>query len=150
MTGINYNMVRIRLQKSIFTHNPDYQPPQDEEVISLGLSLRNVGEFIQENNLANFLQCFKTQPGPNVPFSLEVEFAAIFALSAPVPKENQEIFLKKLFPQMLFPNTREYVAETTRRGGYPPLLLNMGLFKEGQGIDSSTAVESLSGTKWTH
>jgi preprotein translocase subunit SecB len=148
MTGISFDMVKIRLQKSIFVHNPGYVQPEKDEVIALGLSLRNAGEFVQNDTMCNLLQSFKTHPGPNIPFSLEVEFAAIFALSAPAPKAEQDAFLKKVFPQMVFPNTREYVAEITRRAGYPPLLISMGLFRDPQNPDSTASI--VARAKWTH
>ncbi|MDR2367655.1 MAG: protein-export chaperone SecB [Deltaproteobacteria bacterium] len=151
MTRINFDMIKLRLQKSIFLHNPSYRQPSRGEVIALGLSLRNAADFSQNGSLANFLQCFKTQTGPDVPFSLEVEFAAVFALSSPAAAQaDQDTLIHKLFPQLVFPYTREYVAETTRRGGYPPLILNLGLFQDSQTSGSGTATESICGSKWPH
>ncbi|MDR0621643.1 MAG: protein-export chaperone SecB [Deltaproteobacteria bacterium] len=150
MFKINFDMIKLRLQKSMFLHNPQYKQPARGEVIALGLSLRNAAEFSQNGALANFIQSFKTQAGPEVPFSLEVEFAAVFALSAPVPQPEQDTLVHKHFPQMVFPYTREYVAETTRRGGYPPLILNLGLFQDNQTNGSGTATESIVGSKWPH
>jgi preprotein translocase subunit SecB len=100
--------------------------------------------------MANFIQSFKTQAGPESPFSLEVEFAAVFALSTPVLPFEQNTLIHQVFSQLVFPHTREYVAETTRRGGYPPLILNLGLFQDSQTNGSGTAVESLYGSKWLH
>ncbi|MDR3135047.1 MAG: protein-export chaperone SecB [Deltaproteobacteria bacterium] len=150
MTRINFDMVKLRLQKSIFLQNPNYKQPARGEIIALGLSLRNAGDFSPTNPTANFIQSFKTQAGPEVPFSLEVEFAAVFALSTQAPLADQDALVHSLFPQMVFPYTREYVAETTRRGGYPPLILNLSLFQDIQNNGSGTTVESLCGTKWTH
>lgn len=150
MNKSSYDLIKLRLQKSIFLHNPNYQQPARGEVIALGLSLRNAADFSQNGSLANFIQSFKTQAGPDVPFSLEVEFAAVFSLATPIPQAEQDTFIHKLFPQMVFPYTREYVAETTRRGGYPPLILNLGLFQDTQTNGSKTTTESIYGTKWPH
>jgi preprotein translocase subunit SecB len=150
MTRINYDMVRLRLQKTVFLHNPSYQQPVKGEVIALGLSLRNGGEFFQDDTMANFLQSIKTQASPDVPFSLEVEFAAVFAMTISVPQSEQNTFIHQIFPQMVFPHTREYVAETTRRGGYPPLILNLGLFQDNQSNGSEDTIFSLNGPKWIH
>jgi preprotein translocase subunit SecB len=151
MTRINYEMVRLRLQKSVFLLNPNYQQPPQGEVIALGLNLRNGGEFFQNDSMANFVQCFQTRGGGSeVPFSLEVEMAALFSLSAPVPANEHQAFIHQIFPQMVFPHTREYIAEITRRGGFPPLLLNLGLFQDQQKTDSASTLELLSGSKWIH
>jgi preprotein translocase subunit SecB len=143
-------MVKLRLQKSIFLHNPNYRQPARGEVIALGLSLRNAADFSQNGTTANFIQSFKTQNGPEVPFTLEVEFAAVFALTGPISPAEQENYIHKIFPQMVFPYTREFVAETTRRGGYPPLILNLGLFQDSRSDGSTSASEPLIGSKWPH
>ncbi|MDR0356214.1 MAG: protein-export chaperone SecB [Deltaproteobacteria bacterium] len=150
MSRINVEMVRMRLQKSVFLLNHQFQQPPQGEVITLGLNLRNWGEFYQNYTMVNFIQFFKTQGESNVPFSLELEMAAVFSLSAPVPLAEQNSFVHKTLAQMVFPHTREYVAEITRRGGFPPLLLNLGGFQEGEGVESSPAMTSVSGSKWIH
>ncbi|MDR1677661.1 MAG: protein-export chaperone SecB [Deltaproteobacteria bacterium] len=150
MTKINFEMTRLRLQKSFFLHNPNYQEPKMGEMIALGLSLRNGAEFSQNNTIALFLQSFKTQAGPEVPFSLEVDFSAVFSLTTPITPADYENLTHQIFPQMVFPYTREYVAEITRRGGYPPLILKLGLFQDNQNSGSGATVESLSSTKWIH
>ncbi|MDR2301815.1 MAG: protein-export chaperone SecB [Deltaproteobacteria bacterium] len=150
MSAISFDMIKLRLQKSIFLHNPAYRQPARGEVIALGLSLRNAADFINNGTVANFLQCFKTQTGPDAPFSLEVEFAAVFALSGPINPADQDAYVHKLFAQMVFPYTREFVAETTRRGGYPPLILNLGLFQDSRSEGSTSEGEPLVGSKWPH
>jgi hypothetical protein len=150
MIRINFETVRLRLQKSVFLQNPNFQQPPQGELIAMGLSLRNGGEFFQNDTMANFLQSFKTQNVLTAPFSLEVEFAAVFSLSASLPPSEHNIYINQHFPQMVFPYTREYVAEISRRGGFPPLLLNLGLFQDTQQQGSGTEHESVSGSKCVH
>ena len=41
-----------------------------------------------------------------------------------MPPEHEKPFLLIEAPRMLFPFARNILAETTRDGGYPPLMLN--------------------------
>ena len=58
-----------------------------------------------------------------VSFIAEVSYAGIFTLNK-VPAEHEKPFLLIEAPRMLFPFARNVLAETTRDGGYPPLMLN--------------------------
>jgi preprotein translocase subunit SecB len=150
MPVINYEILNLRLQKSIFLPNHAYKKPENSDRISLSISMRNEGEFFQNNTRVNFLQSFKTNAAPEMPFSLEVEFAALFALTAPVPQAEHDSLIHLVFAHMVFPHTREYVAETTRRGGFPPLILDLGLFEDKHNNRSGTELESANGQKWIH
>ena len=59
----------------------------------------------------------------NVSFIAEVSYAGIFTLNK-VPPEHEKPLLLIEAPRMLFPFARNVLAETTRDGGYPPLMLN--------------------------
>tara|TARA_B100001123_G_scaffold28483_1_gene30271 strand:+ start:461 stop:940 length:480 start_codon:yes stop_codon:yes gene_type:complete len=58
-----------------------------------------------------------------VSFIAEVSYAGIFTLNK-VPPEHEKPLLLIEAPRMLFPFARNVLAETTRDGGYPPLMLN--------------------------
>tara|TARA_Y100000590_G_C15434302_1_gene906405 strand:+ start:378 stop:890 length:513 start_codon:yes stop_codon:yes gene_type:complete len=58
-----------------------------------------------------------------VAFIAEVSYAGIFTLNK-VPAEHEKPLLLIEAPRMLFPFARNVLAETTRDGGYPPLMLN--------------------------
>ena len=58
-----------------------------------------------------------------ISFIAEVSYAGIFTLNK-VPKEHEKPLLLIEAPRMLFPFARNVLAETTRDGGYPPLMLN--------------------------
>ena len=58
-----------------------------------------------------------------VSFIAEVSYAGIFTLNK-VPAEQEKPLLLIEAPRMLFPFARNVLAETTRDGGYPPLMLN--------------------------
>ena len=58
-----------------------------------------------------------------ISFIAEVSYAGIFTLNK-VPPEHEKPLLLIEAPRMLFPFARNVLAETTRDGGYPPLMLN--------------------------
>jgi preprotein translocase subunit SecB len=144
-------MVKLRLLKSIFFINPGFNEPPEGKVTSLTLSIKNSGDFINDGKEARFIQNFQVQNNPNTPFSMEVEFGAIFTLSTPVPLEERDYYVHVVFPQLIFPFLREYVAETTRRGGFPPLLLNISLSPEPRDSSGEESRASLPVVaKWIH
>ena len=58
-----------------------------------------------------------------ISFIAEVSYAGIFTLNK-VPPEHEKPLLLIEAPRMLFPFARNVLAEATRDGGYPPLMLN--------------------------
>ena len=58
-----------------------------------------------------------------IAFIAEVSYSGIFTLNK-VPQEHEKPLLLIEAPRMLFPFARNVLAETTRDGGYPPLMLN--------------------------
>ena len=58
-----------------------------------------------------------------VAFIAEISYAGIFSLNK-IPPEHEKPILLIEAPRMLFPFARNILAETTRDGGYPPLMLN--------------------------
>ncbi|MDR1545669.1 MAG: protein-export chaperone SecB [Deltaproteobacteria bacterium] len=147
---VSFELIKLNLRRSVFVQNHEHARPAPGEVIAMGLSLKNGGEFLPDGMSADFLQSFRTHGGPQLPFMLEAEFTATFSMSRPVPESDQENYIHRIFPQVIFPYTREYVAETTRRGGFPPLLINMNLFPDGRGRSAGTAEASRGGSKLLH
>lgn len=56
-------------------------------------------------------------------FIAEIQYAGVFALSA-VPEAARRETLLIEGPRLLFPFARQIIAEATRDGGFPPLLIN--------------------------
>lgn len=141
----NIEMVQLKLVKCIFAVNAEHRQADDR--IAIGVSLKNNGEFFENGRLAHFSQHFKTADPLGTPFFLEVEFEARFFLDpAPLPLERPHC-VRRIFPQIVFPYMREYVAEITRRGGFTPLLLNHNIFDDEKGTDSFPDDEE---HKWIH
>ena len=56
-------------------------------------------------------------------FMVELTYCGLFNLIN-VPAERVDIVLKVHCPTLLFPFARHVIADATRHGGYPPLLIN--------------------------
>lgn len=56
-------------------------------------------------------------------FVIELVYAALFSLEN-IPRDRLETVCLVECPRLLFPFARRIVADTTREGGYPPLLLD--------------------------
>lgn len=61
--------------------------------------------------------------GERTNFVVELSYAGILTLSN-IPDEHIQPVLMIEGPRMLFPFARELVANATRNGGFPPLLIN--------------------------
>jgi len=55
-------------------------------------------------------------------FVVELNYAGVFGLGA-VPQEHMRPLLLIEGPRLLFPFARNIIADATREGGYPPLLM---------------------------
>jgi len=67
--------------------------------------------------------------GAEIIFLAEVAYAALLALPG-LPAEHRRPVLMIEGPRLLFPFARAIIADATRNGGYPPLLLNPIDFSE--------------------
>jgi len=134
-------MHQLKLIKSVFSVNVDRQPTEGR--ISIGVSLKNNGEFLDDGRRAQFFQRFQTSDPDTAPFLLDVEFWALFVLDPPPLPLEWPHYVRQVLPQMVFPYLREYVAETTRRGGFTPLIINQSIFGE-------EADQNEEDPKWIH
>lgn len=123
-------MAQIKLLRCRFTVKSPLQPAGDHFAVTV--SIKNNGEFELDGHQAHFTQHFKTGNEPDAPFSLEVEFGALFFLDpAPLPLEREH-YVTQVFPRLVFPYVRDYVAETTRLGGFSPLMVDNDIFSEAE------------------
>jgi len=59
--------------------------------------------------------------GDDIAFILELEYAGLFTLNVPEEHLQPMVFIE--CPRLLFPFARNILAEVTRDGGFPPLML---------------------------
>ena len=74
----------------------------------------------------------KAEDGQQVVFVLELAYAGVFGLSN-VPQETAQPILLIECPRLLVPFARRVIADVTRDGGFPPLMIEpidfLGLFR---------------------
>jgi len=87
--------------------------------INVNVNARRVSEDMFEVELKIEAKAFN---GDAAAFVVELLYGGLFGLRN-VPAEALEPFLVVEAPRILFPFARRIVADATRDGGYPPLLL---------------------------
>ena len=65
----------------------------------------------------------KATVGETVLFNVELVYAGLFRIQN-VPEEHLHPFVLIECPRLLFPFARQILAEATRNGGFPPLMLD--------------------------
>lgn len=64
-------------------------------------------------------------------FTVEIEYVGVFEITG-IEADKLPVILKVECPRLLFPFARRVIADSTREGGFPPLLLDpidfLGLF----------------------
>lgn len=137
---------QLRLVKSIFEITGGGATPG--ESVAVAVSLKNNGEFEPDGSRASFLQRIQTLPlNNNNPFTMDVEFAAVFYLDPPPMPLAWPHYVRQVFPRLLFPYLREHVADLTRRGGFSPLNIGHKLFEDDE---SQPFQVNLEYNKWIH
>ncbi|MCE1235327.1 MAG: protein-export chaperone SecB [Hyphomicrobiales bacterium] len=92
--------------------------PQIEINVNVGAQPLSATEFECELKLEA-----KAMLGENVMFNVELLYAGLFRIEN-VPEEHLHPFVLIECPRLLFPFARQILADATRNGGYPPLMLD--------------------------
>lgn len=83
---------------------------------------------------------------PPVVFIADLAYAGVFTLSG-IPENQQEPVLLVECPRLLFPFARNILADITRDGGFPPVLLGpidfVGLWQQRRGGAAATNSNNL-------
>jgi preprotein translocase subunit SecB len=66
----------------------------------------------------------KATSGEATTFAVELDYAGVFQVTG-VPETHLRPFLLIECPRILFPFARRIMADVTRDGGYPPLMLDL-------------------------
>ena len=76
-----------------------------------------------QNNVFEVVLVIKAEcrTGDSVAFILELSYGGVFTLN--VPQESLEAVLLVECPRLLFPFARNIVADATRDGGFPPVMI---------------------------
>ena len=97
---------------------PQEVPPDIS--VNVQVEARALGDDLYEVSLQVTARASRNDA---VVFLVETTYCGLFFISG-VPKEALEPLLLVECPRQIFPFVRRIVADTSRDGGYPPLLLN--------------------------
>ena len=93
---------------------------QPEITVAVNLEANGMGE----NRYQTIMKVNATAKSKeNVRFVVELEYAGIFAIEN-VPKEHMHPFIFIECPRQVFPFARRVIADATRDGGFPPLMID--------------------------
>jgi len=110
--------------KDLSFENPGHPPVQGQPNIDLGIDV-GAAPHADGNGMfeVSLKLSAKAVAGETVLFITELDYAGLFQLQN-VPQNQVEAMLLIECPRLLFPFARRIVAEITREGGFPPLLID--------------------------
>lgn len=110
--------------KDLSFENPGHPPVQTQPNIDLGIDVA-AAPHVDGNGLfeVSLKLSAKAQADQTVLFISELDYAGLFQLQN-VPENQVEPMLLIECPRLLFPFARRIIAEITREGGFPPLLID--------------------------
>ncbi|MDJ0950033.1 MAG: protein-export chaperone SecB [Alphaproteobacteria bacterium] len=97
--------------------SPEEEPPQVNVNVNVG------AQSLDDENYEVSISIEATaEQGENTVFVVELLYAGVFSLGNVTDEQRQMLLLIEC-PRVLFPFARNIVAEVTRDGGFPPLLI---------------------------
>jgi len=98
----------------------DMQTESPDINIDISVNARQLADNVFEVMLSINASC---DVGEHKGFILELVYAGTFTLN--LPDEHRQAVLMIECPRLLFPFARNIVADVTRDGGFPPVMLGM-------------------------
>ncbi len=117
--------IRSQYVKDLSFENPSApeRPPEAERAPEIQVNVQVEARRLEETTFEVTLQITANARHEGKPvFLTELSYAGLFTFIG-IPQEALEIALLVECPRLLFPFARRIVADVTRDGGFPPLLL---------------------------
>ncbi|NQV85358.1 MAG: protein-export chaperone SecB [Rhodospirillales bacterium] len=115
-----------------------------EEAPEINVNVNVGANPLQDNTFEVVLEIHaECKVGGEVAFLLELEYAGVFTVN--VPQEHVQPVLLIECPRLLFPFARNILADVSRDGGFPPLMLGpldfAGMFQTRM-LEAQAAMEA--------
>mgnify|MGYP003842506097 FL=1 len=91
--------------------------------IALDVQARRLQEGQENFEVSLQIRCEAKLPGDTTAFIAELVYCGIFTLNGITPEMMEPVLLVEC-PRLLFPFARRIMADVTRDGGFPPLMLD--------------------------
>ena len=117
--------IRSQYVKDLSFENPSApgRPPEAERSPDIQVNVQVEARRLDETTFEVTLQITANARHEEKPvFLVELSYAGLFTFIG-IPQEALEVALLVECPRLLFPFARRIVADVTRDGGFPPLLL---------------------------
>lgn len=110
--------------KDLSFENPGHSAVQTQPNIDLGIDV-GAAPHVDGNGLfeVSLKLSAKAVSGETTLFITELDYAGLFQLQNVTEKQVETMLLIEC-PRLLFPFARRIIAEITREGGFPPLLID--------------------------
>ena len=143
--------IRTQYIKDLSFENPSAaeRPPEAERSPDIQVNVQVAVRRLEAPNFEVTLQITANAKYQEKPvFLVELTYAGVFTLIG-IPQEALEPTLLVECPRLLFPFARRIVADVTRDGGFPPLLLGpidfLALYRNGQAQAQAQAAQAQAG-----
>ena len=105
--------------------NPELEVDETGQIVkAINISVNVQTRRGQENEVEVELRLEATaKDGETVLFAIELVYAGLFRLTN-IPQENVMPVVMIECPRLLFPFARQIIADASRNGGFPPLLID--------------------------
>ena len=116
---------------------PNFADMQPEINVNANVGARKLSDTDYEVGLKFRIEA---KSGDNVQFIAELEYCGVFRLIN-IPESDTKPVLLIEAPRQLFPFARRVLADATRDGGYPPIMLDpidvMALYQQNEATGAS-------------
>ncbi len=116
---------------------PNFAEMQPDIGVNANVGARKLSDTDYEVGLKFRIEA---KNGDNVQFIAELEYCGVFRL-VNIPENDTKPVLLIEAPRQLFPFARRVLADATRDGGYPPIMLDpidfMALYQQNEADDSA-------------
>lgn len=119
-------MIQTQYIKDLSFENPraPLSLEQSQQRPEIGVRVDVRGEAMTDNRYEVILNLnVDAKAGDEAVFVMELSYAGVFMLTN-IPKESLQPLLLVECPRLLFPFARRIVADATRDGGFPPLMID--------------------------
>ena len=96
---------------------------QNHPEVSVSVDVRSAHLKERNYEVTLILRVGATVAGKSA-FLVDLQFGALIEVAQEVPDEHLEALLLTEGPRFIFPFARSTVADVTREGGFPPLVIN--------------------------
>ncbi|MEL6978224.1 MAG: protein-export chaperone SecB [Pseudomonadota bacterium] len=139
------NVLTQYVRRCVFENSAAINGKQPGSQPTINVQVNIETNDLEQNRYAvALLLTIETMNGDDEVFAVELDYVGVFQL-ANVPENALNAVLSIECPRLMFPFARRIIAESTRDGGYPPLMLDpidfAALYRQQRAREAGQAAE---------